>query len=97
MAAYRAASCLLRSSGRVRWRDVRPLDASSTEALAKRSPEDILRVAPDASCAEIKAAYRRLARAYHPDIADPFVRRRNQEMLKLVNRAYEALARSRGC
>jgi molecular chaperone DnaJ len=81
----------------VRWRDLHLLDASSTEALAKRPPAEILRVAPDASCAQIKAAYRRLARAYHPDVADPFVRQRNQEMLKLVNRAYEALARSRGC
>lgn len=81
----------------MRWRELHPLDASSTEALAKRPPAEILRVAPDASCAQIKAAYRRLARAYHPDVADPFVRERNQEMLKLVNRAYEALARSRGC
>ncbi len=81
----------------MRWRDVRPLDASSMEALAKRPPAAILRVAPDASCADIKAAYRRLARAYHPDVAAPFVRRRNQEMLKLINRAYEALLRSRGC
>jgi curved DNA-binding protein CbpA len=81
----------------VRWRDVHRLDALSTAALAKRTPAEILRVAPDASCVEIKAAYRRLARAYHPDVADAFVRRRNQEMLKLVNRAYEALARSRGC
>ena len=81
----------------MRWRDVHPLDVSSIAALAKRTPAEILRVAPDASCADIKAAYRRLARAYHPDVADAFVRRRNQEMLKLVNRAYKALARSRGC
>jgi len=81
----------------VRWREVRPLDASSLDALAERPPEEILRVPADAPCAEIKAAYRRLARAYHPDVADPFVRRRNQDMLKLINRAYAALARSRGC
>jgi curved DNA-binding protein CbpA len=81
----------------VRWREVRPLDAFSVDALAQRSPADILRVAADASCGEIKAAYRRLARAYHPDVADPFVRRRNQEMLKLINHAYAALMRSRGC
>ena len=81
----------------MRWREVHPLDVSSAAALSKRTPAEILRVAPDASCVEIKAAYRRLVRVYHPDVADAFLRRRNQEMLKLVNRAYEALARSRGC
>lgn len=81
----------------MRWREVRPLDAFSVDALARASPADILRVAADAPCDDIKAAYRRLVRAYHPDVADPFVRRRNEEVLKLINRAYAALMRSHGC
>jgi curved DNA-binding protein CbpA len=54
-------------------------------------------VCEGADYTEIKAAYKRLARAYHPDVADPFLRRRNEEILKVINRAYEELLRSRGC
>jgi curved DNA-binding protein CbpA len=81
----------------MRWHDVRRLTASSAEALSTCTPEEILRVCEEADYIEIKAAYKRLARAYHPDVADPFLRRRNEEILKVINRAYEELLRSRGC
>ena len=49
---------------------------------------DILGVAPDATQEEIKAAYRKLARQYHPDInksADA------EEIFKTINQAYSVL------
>ncbi len=48
----------------------------------RRSPYDILRVAPSASLAEVKASFRRLAKACHPDTApgDAAAARRFQEL-----------------
>ena len=49
---------------------------------------DTLGVKPDASDAEIKAAYRKLARKYHPDVSKE---RSAEEKFKAVNEAHEAL------
>ncbi len=49
---------------------------------------DILGVAPEASQEEIKAAYRQLARKYHPDInKDPDA----EDIFKTINQAYSVL------
>ncbi len=51
----------------------------------------ILGIGPGASLEEIRQAYRRQARAYHPDLSsDP----RAEERFKEVNEAYEVLANS---
>ena len=53
-----------------------------------------LQVRPTASAQEIERAYRRLARANHPDLlrsATPEVRNRAEEVLKRVNRAHHIL------
>ena len=49
---------------------------------------DTLGVKPEASEAEIKSAYRRLARRYHPDVSKEAGA---EEKFKAVNEAYEAL------
>ena len=49
---------------------------------------DILGVEPSAGDAEIKTAYRRLARKYHPDVSKEAGA---EEKFKAVNEAYEAL------
>lgn len=49
---------------------------------------DILGVKPGASDAEIKTAYRKLARKYHPDVSKE---KGAEEKFKGVNEAYEAL------
>jgi DnaJ-class molecular chaperone len=51
---------------------------------------EILGVRPDASETEIKGAYRRLARQYHPDSGDPG----DVERFRLVQEAYETLSDS---
>jgi curved DNA-binding protein len=49
---------------------------------------DTLGLKPDAADAEIKSAYRRLARKYHPDVSKESGA---EERFKAVNEAYEAL------
>ena len=49
---------------------------------------DTLGVKPDASDADIKSAYRRLARKYHPDVSKEAGA---EDKFKAVNEAYEAL------
>ncbi|MBW7934657.1 MAG: J domain-containing protein [Gemmatimonadaceae bacterium] len=49
---------------------------------------DTLGVKPDAGEAEIKAAYRRLARKYHPDVSKESGA---EDRFKAINEAYEAL------
>ncbi len=49
---------------------------------------DILGVKADASEAEIKSAYRKLARKYHPDVSKEA---QAEEKFKSINEAYEAL------
>ena len=52
-------------------------------------PYRVLGVSSDASDAEIKRAYRKLARQYHPDVnPDPAA----QEKFGEVSRAYEVLS-----
>src|SRR4026208_1115776 len=60
---------------------------SYPQLFAMRDYYDVLGVAPDARAAEIKRAYRQLARRYHPDISGDD---RGGAFLE-VSRAYEVL------
>jgi molecular chaperone DnaJ len=54
---------------------------------------ELLGVPASATVAEIKAAYRKRVRAYHPDCVDPFLKGHGEEVVKLLNRAYELMLR----
>jgi curved DNA-binding protein CbpA len=63
--------------------------------VAKRDPHDVLGVDPGATPAQIKAAWRRLARRHHPDLTgdDPAASRIATRRMAEINDAYAALTR----
>jgi DnaJ-class molecular chaperone len=75
----------------MKWKDLNTGYASKLQEMAALPPRALLGVSETASESEIKAAYRQLAKTYHPDGVDAFMATYNQEVLKLINRAYDAL------
>ena len=63
--------------------------------MTKRDPRDVLGVSVGASANQIKAAWRRLARANHPDLTgdDPAASRSATRRMAEINDAYAALTR----
>ena len=74
----------------MRWRNVNR-HQNTLDGLRRLPPHELLGIAATASEIEIKAAYREKARAYHPDSLDPFLKRHGEEVMKLLNRAYQLL------
>ena len=66
--------------------------------MPKRDPHDVLGVPRDASQATIKAAWRKLAREHHPDLATegPAAAAAATRRLAEINRAYEQLRSGKG-
>ena len=73
------------------WNDLKRGYSDRISQMAKLQPRDLLGVNAEATTDEIKAAYLHLVKTYHPDRSDPFMFRHNQEMIKLINSAYEKL------
>jgi hypothetical protein len=65
--------------------------------MAQRDPHEVLGVDRDASQATVKAAWRRLAREHHPDLAaDAAARRDATRRMAEINAAYQALRAGTG-
>lgn len=61
----------------------------------QKNPYDILGVSRDATQEQIKAAYRELAKTYHPDnFPDATMKKLAEEKMKEINEAYDFLTRS---
>jgi DnaJ-class molecular chaperone len=75
------------------WREVKKSYRDRLDELAHLRPAQLLEVPDDAPREEIRKAYLAKVRTYHPDAVDPFVKAYSEEVLKLVNRAYEVLTR----
>jgi DnaJ-class molecular chaperone len=75
------------------WRDIPTRYTDRAEILRAQKPHEILEVSEAATLDEVKAAYRRLVKIYHPDKSHGFVQSSNAEVLKIVNDAYQAMAK----
>jgi DnaJ domain len=75
--------------------DIEDLDARERDAEAHQdSPHEVLGLRPEASQEEIRVAYKRLVKQYHPDrlasLGEEF-RVMAEQKMKLINAAYETL------
>lgn len=77
----------------MKWRDIQNEYTDRPEALRSQKPHEVLQVSEHASLDEVKAAYRRLAKIYHPDKSHEFVQSSNTEVLKIINEAYKTMAK----
>jgi DnaJ-class molecular chaperone len=80
----------------IKWQDKTFSFQGELKRLQGISPFALLGVSEQATESEVKAAYRRKVMAYHPDRADPFMRAHGEEVVKLLNTAYEKIRKQRG-
>lgn len=75
----------------MKWKNRSSQLSDELSRLSGMDPHELLSIARDACAEDVKGAYRRLVKVYHPDKADPFMRSHNEQVIKLVNAAYEKL------
>lgn len=83
----------------MKWKNIPGTYQDRVAILRNQLAEDpfaVLGVSPTASNDEVRLAYRKKVRAYHPDRQDEFIRLHAQEVIKVVNSAYEHICRVRG-
>jgi len=81
------------------WEAIRATVLAPSPILRLESCYALLELIPDASLAEVKRAYRRLAKRYHPDRATsarPQEVRGNAERMLLITAAYQTISGNRG-
>jgi molecular chaperone DnaJ len=77
----------------MKWRDIPKKYADRLEALRGQKPHEVLQVSEGASLDQVKAAYRRLVKIYHPDKSHQFVQSSNAEVMKIINDAYRVMTK----
>ncbi len=81
---------------------LRVMDFESIKAMFVKSADNaykILEISPSATDAEVKKAYRNMAKKYHPDklqTEDAALKKGAQEKFQQVQSAYEAIQKERG-
>ncbi len=80
----------------MRWKDRSVAYQNHLKHLATLDEFELLGVPRDVSSKDLKAAYRMKVKTYHPDQAHPFLRKYNEEVLKLINGAFSKIRRDLG-
>ncbi len=73
-----------------------PLEPARAERVDGQDPHVVLGLEPEATKEEIRAAYQRLIKEYHPDkvaTTAPEIRELAERRTRQINRAYEILTR----
>jgi DnaJ-class molecular chaperone len=75
----------------MKWKNRSTQLSDELSRLSGLEPYELLAIAIDAGADDIKGAYRQMVKVYHPDKADPFMRKHNEQVMKLINAAYKIL------
>ncbi len=78
----------------MKWKNRPPLLSDELLRIEGLKAHELLSIATDACTDDIKYAYRKMVKVYHPDKADPFMRIHNERVIKLINAAYARLMTS---
>ncbi len=78
----------------MKWRDLKT-NRDRLGQLKGQTPYEILRVDPSATLAELRRAYKSLVRTYHPDSSHAFMKGTNEEIIKVINVAYQTILKER--
>lgn len=75
----------------MKWKDLSAGYKSNIEIEKSKTPHEILGVDESVTLKDLRNAYLRKAKIYHPDVSNLFMKEYNQEMLKLINLAYSKI------
>jgi len=74
----------------MKWKEVKRYK-DNIEKLKKMNIYEILEINSNASKFEIKKAYLKKIKTYHPDSSDDFVKNNFEEITKIINDSYDRI------
>lgn len=80
----------------MKWNEIDTTYKNQLEVLKEQNPYERLGIQYGASMDEVKKAYRRKMRLYHPDRTDNFMTGHGEEISKLLNQAVEQIKKEIG-
>jgi curved DNA-binding protein CbpA len=75
----------------MKWNNISMNYQNQVEKLRSQNPYERLGITYGATMDEVKKAYRRKIRLYHPDKTDNFMSEHGQELSKLLNQAVDQI------
>jgi len=77
----------------MKWKNIENKYSSHLEKLRNLSPYELFELDSQVSKTELKRRYLEKVKTYHPDKADKFMEDYCQEVMKIINSAYEFLSK----
>ena len=77
----------------IKWRNLDEPYQDRVTAMRALCAHEILGVPENCSKAEARRAYLALVKTYHPDQVGAFMAAHSQEVLKLINQAYDQISK----
>jgi DnaJ-class molecular chaperone len=80
----------------MKWTNIEFGHINRIDELSNLSAFELLEVSNSVTEEDLKIAYRKKIKIYHPDNADPFMKQHDEEVMKLINNAYRTIKKELG-